>query len=62
MTGRDGHRTPALPRDRVTRLLSRRSTASGSPNRATGLSQHTARSQSSPRPSRTRPASCSAYG
>jgi L-aminopeptidase/D-esterase-like protein len=21
MTGRDGHRTPALPRDRVTRLL-----------------------------------------
>ena len=23
MTGRDGHRTPALPRDRVTELLSR---------------------------------------
>jgi D-aminopeptidase len=23
MTGRDGHRTPALPRDKVTELLSR---------------------------------------
>jgi len=23
MTGRDGHRTPALPRDRVVELLSR---------------------------------------
>jgi len=62
MTGRGGRRTPALPRDRVTDLLSRAadSAKAGAPNNATGLSQHTARSHSSPRPSRASPASCRA--
>ena len=34
----------------------------GEPNSATGLSQQTARSHASPKPSRASPASCRAYG
>ena len=59
MTGRDGHRTPALPRDRVTGLLAAADRLRWPEQRHRVVPAHL-RSQSSP--SRARPARRAAYG